>query len=36
MQDFKSTALKLPSEFCGSDTTQRYTETTKIVIKTKK
>lgn len=36
MQDFKSTALMLTSEFCGSYTTQRHTETTKIVIKTKK
>lgn len=36
VQDFKSAALKLPSEFCGNDTSQHYMETTKIIIKTEK
>lgn len=36
MQDFKSTALKLPSEFCTNYITQCYTGTTTTVIKPKK
>lgn len=36
MQGFCSTALKPAGEFCGSCTTQCYTQTTKIVIRTKK